>query len=133
MPLVVSLHAWSFGFEQEDPVARHVLQEGWSYIRPNFRGPNTNPDACLSRKALSDIDDAIAYAKAHAPVDERFVFVAGVSGGGLATLGTYMRARPTCAFSRVGAISIWSRGTTNRFSVKQIRQGNLGVTSSKDA
>jgi len=92
-PLVVSLHAWSVSFDQEDPVAQYVRQAGWNYIRPDFRGPNRTPDSCLSRKALSDIDDAIAYAKARAPVDDRFVFVTGVSGGGFATLGTYMRSR----------------------------------------
>ena len=134
-PLVVSLHAWSFGFEQDDPIARRVLQAGWNYIRPDFRGANRTPDACLSRKALSDIDDAIAYAKARAPVDERFVFVAGVSGGGLATLGTYMRSRHDVrlflAWVPISDLAAWYGESVQRKN--KYAQEILAVTSSKEA
>lgn len=92
-PLVVSLHTWSGDFRQEDTLAVLARQQDWNYIHPDFRGPNRSPDACLSDLALSDIDDAIDYALTHAPCDTGNIFIIGVSGGGYATLGAYMRSR----------------------------------------
>lgn len=92
-PLVVSLHTWSGDFRQEDTLAVLARGQNWNYIHPDFRGPNRSPDACLSEKALSDIDDAIDYALAHANCDTGNIFIIGVSGGGYATLGAYMRSR----------------------------------------
>ena len=57
-PLVVGLHTWSGDYTQNDPLAKIAKREGWNYIHPNFRGPNWTKDACLSEKALADIDDA---------------------------------------------------------------------------
>ncbi len=90
-PLLVSLHTWSADYTQEDPLANMAAAAGWNYIRPNFRGPNWTPDACLSDKAVSDIDDAIAYALDHGRVDLDNIFVVGASGGGYAALGAYLR------------------------------------------
>ena len=61
-PLVVSLHTWSGDYTQSDPLAEMVKNEGWNYIHPDFRGPNRSKDACLSKKAISDMDDSIQYA-----------------------------------------------------------------------
>ncbi len=93
VPVMVSLHTWSAGFEQRDPLASLAKKAGWIYIHPHFRGPNRTTDACLSPKALADIDDAISYALSHGHADTRRVFVVGASGGGHATLGTYLRSR----------------------------------------
>lgn len=134
LPLVVSLHAWSVTYDFEDPVAPHVLRAGWNYIRPDFRGPNRTPDACLSLKALADIDDAIAFAKASAPVDDRFVFVTGVSGGGYATLGAYMRShhniRLCLAWVPISDLAAWYEESVARKS--KYAQEILDVTGSKE-
>jgi lysophospholipase L1-like esterase len=68
-------------------------ERGYHYIHPHFRGPNNNPDACGSDLVLSDIDDAIAYALENVRVDTNNIHVIGTSGGGYATLLTYMRSQ----------------------------------------
>jgi pimeloyl-ACP methyl ester carboxylesterase len=92
-PLLVSLHSWSGDYHQTDDLAPYVLAEDWNYIHPDFRGPNTTPDACLSPKALADIDDAIAFALDQGHIDRDNVFVVGSSGGGYATVGTFLKTR----------------------------------------
>src|SRR5690606_35910714 len=61
-PLLISLHTWSGDYKQGDPLAEKAAEGNWNYIHPDFRGPNWTPDACMSPKALADIDDAIQYA-----------------------------------------------------------------------
>lgn len=102
-PLVVSLHTWSSDYTQDDSLQEAVLGEDWNYIHPDFRGPNRNHDACLSELALGDIDDAIAHALASTEVDEDHIYVVGFSGGGYATLGSYLRTR-----HRVRAFLAWA-------------------------
>lgn len=93
MPLLVSLHTWGGGFAQEDPLANLARKNRWNYIHPDFRGPNSTVEACLSEKALADIDDAIQYALDTGSVDLNNIFVVGASGGGYATLGSYIKSR----------------------------------------
>jgi pimeloyl-ACP methyl ester carboxylesterase len=92
-PLVVSLHSWSAGYEQRDTLSWMCIAENYHYIHPDFRGKNNKPEACGSHLAIQDIDDAISYALANAPVSEKEVHVIGVSGGGHATLLSYMKSR----------------------------------------
>ncbi|NOZ55399.1 MAG: prolyl oligopeptidase family serine peptidase [Calditrichaeota bacterium] len=110
-PLLVSLHTWSYDWQQPDSLAELARRLDWNVIHPDFRGPNRTVDACLSRKALSDIDDAIRYALAHARVDTDNIFVAGVSGGGYATLGAYMalrhRVRAFLAWASISDLEAW--------------------------
>ena len=89
-PLIVSLHTWSGGYSQKDPMAADVEARDWNYIHPHFRGFNNKPEAMVSDLVLADIDDAIAYALANANVDPDQIHIVGVSGGGLATLACYM-------------------------------------------
>ena len=95
VPLLVALHTWSYGWKADDP-ARWALGEckrrGWALIYPDFRGPNWTPAACGSDLAVRDIVDAVAYAKAHAPVDEKRVYLIGASGGGMMALLMAARA-----------------------------------------
>ena len=102
-PLIVSLHTWSGNYAQHDPLAHMVRTENWNYIHPDFRGPNSSPDACLSDKVISDIDDAIRYAIANANVDRSNIFVTGLSGGGYAALGSYMKTQ-----FRINAWLVWA-------------------------
>ena len=101
-PLVVSLHTWSCHALHRDALAPHVAEADWNYVRPDFRGPNWTPDACLGGKAISDIDDAIAWGLALPNTDPGRVFVVGGSGGGHAALGIYLRGR-----HEVRAFSSW--------------------------
>jgi dienelactone hydrolase len=110
-PLIVSLHTWSGDHAQSDPLAPIAKEAGWNYIHPGFRGPNSTPDACLSEKAMADIDDAIQYAIDNSNTDVDNVFVVGASGGGYATLGSYLRTRHTVrvfiAWVPISDLSAW--------------------------
>ncbi len=102
-PLVVSLHSWSADYTQFDALAPLVENEGWNYIHPDFQGPNSTTEACLSEMALNDIDNAIQYAINYGNVDLKNIFVVGTSGGGYATLGAYLKTR-----HHVRAFLAWS-------------------------
>ena len=93
MPLLVSLHTWSGDYRQRDSMAGWAAAKNWNYIHPDFRGPNRTISACCSALALQDIDDAISHAIKHARVDTQNIFVVGSSGGGYATLATFMKSR----------------------------------------
>jgi lysophospholipase L1-like esterase/dienelactone hydrolase len=93
MPLIVSLHTWSNNYQQEDPLLEDILKKDYNYIRPNFRGPNNTSEACGSPLVISDIDDAITYALQNSDVDPDNIHIIGVSGGGHATLLSYMRSQ----------------------------------------
>ncbi len=92
-PLLVSLHTWSGDYSQYDTLAILAKTKDWNYIHPDFRGPNRTNDACCSKLALTDIDDAIDYAINNANVDTANVFIVGVSGGGYATLCMFMKSK----------------------------------------
>jgi len=91
MPLIVSLHTWSGNYTQKDDLAPFIDTEDWHYIHPDFRGPNKSPQGCMSDLVIPDIDDSIAYAIKHGNVDLDNIFVVGASGGGYATLGSFVR------------------------------------------
>lgn len=89
-PLMVALHTWSFDYTQDTAAEyfRRCAERDWHCIFPNFRGPNRTPETCGSSEALADISDALAWALGRFPVDNRRVFLAGVSGGGYMALLT---------------------------------------------
>ncbi len=91
-PLIVSLHTWSGGYTQEDPLIDEILANNWNYIHPDFRGPNKTPKACGSKYAIQDIDDAISFSIKNSNTDPRNIHVIGVSGGGYSTLLSYMNS-----------------------------------------
>lgn len=92
-PLIVSLHTWSGYYNQNDDLAEICKQKDLNYIHPDFRGANRTLNACSSDLALADIDDAISYAIKNSNVDPTKIFVIGVSGGGYATLSTFMKSK----------------------------------------
>ena len=99
-PLIVSLHTWSGGYDQKDPIAADVDALDLNYIHPHFRGFNNKPEAIVSPLVLADIDDAIAYAIENGNVDPDEIHIVGVSGGGLATIAAYMElSRPIKSFN----------------------------------
>jgi len=88
--LLVLLHTWSGNVEQRseqhEELEQLAQQRNWITLFPHFRGPNQDPDACGSIKAQQDILDAVAWAKRHYPVDERRIYLTGISGGGHMTM-----------------------------------------------
>lgn len=89
-PLLVALHTWSFDFDQEMsvPYACWCIDHDWVLVAPSFRGPNNRPAAAGSALAVQDVLDAVEWARAHAAVDGRRIYLVGVSGGGHMTLLT---------------------------------------------
>lgn len=105
-PLIVSLHTWSGTYAQSDTLSLLSLRKNYNYIHPDFRGTNNTPDACGSFLTLSDIDDSIDFAIKNGNVDTTRIYVIGVSGGGYATLNTFMHSRHKIKkFSSWAAIS----------------------------
>lgn len=92
-PLVVSLHTWNGNYAQYDALAELCLKNNLNYIHPDFRGPNNTSEACCSDLVLADIDDAITYALENFNVDDSEIYVVGFSGGGYATLSTFMKSK----------------------------------------
>ena len=87
IPVVVSLHTWSFDLEQRNEELEHlVLESGWIYLFPNFRGRNDHPEACASELAKQDVIDVLDWVIARYPVDENRIYLTGISGGGHMTL-----------------------------------------------
>jgi acetyl esterase/lipase len=119
-PLVVSLHTWSGGYAQTDPLAPLVEQKNWNYIHPDFRGPNFTPAACASKLAIQDVDDAIAYALANMPVDKGNIFVVGTSGGGHMACAHYLNTRHpvkmTFAWVPITDLEAWYQESRDRKS-----------------
>jgi pimeloyl-ACP methyl ester carboxylesterase len=101
-PLIVSLHTWSGNYAQIDSLALFARQQDWNYVHPDFRGPNWTPQACCSQYALQDIEDALDHTIRHGNVDTSQIHVVGLSGGGYATLCTYMKSN-----RRIKSFSAW--------------------------
>ncbi len=103
-PLAVCLHTWSFdhtfGF---DKYIDFCVENDFHMIFPDFRGPNTRPEACGSDMVVSDIEDAVEYMKKTVAVDNEKIYLVGGSGGGHCSL--LMAGRRPDLWS---AVSSWS-------------------------
>jgi acetyl esterase/lipase len=55
-------------------------------VLPNFRGPNSRPEACGSKLAQQDVLDAVAWMQKNYNVDAKRIYLTGSSGGGHMTL-----------------------------------------------
>jgi poly(3-hydroxybutyrate) depolymerase len=101
-PLAVLLHTWSNDLEQRQPaVEAEAEARDWLLLTPNFRGRNDHPEACGSRLAQQDILDAVTWVRSHHAVEERRVYVLGLSGGGFMTM--LMAARNPQTFAAASA------------------------------
>jgi pimeloyl-ACP methyl ester carboxylesterase len=84
-PLLVLLHTWSSTYRDFAHMAEwqaEAKKRNWHCLQPNYRGPNTNPEACASIKARQDILDAVEFVLKNYAVDETKIYLAGASGGG---------------------------------------------------
>jgi lysophospholipase L1-like esterase/pimeloyl-ACP methyl ester carboxylesterase len=122
-PLIISLHTWSGDYTQEDPLVSHILEKDWNYIHPDFRGVNNSPKAVGSKFAIQDVEDAISFAVENVNVDMSNIHVIGASGGGYATLYTFMNTRhhirTFSAWVPISDIEAWyyqSAGRKNKYA-----------------
>lgn len=84
-PVLVLLHTWSStyrDFAHMDEWQNQAKARNWHILQPNYRGPNTNPEACASLKSRQDILDAVDFVVKNYPVDTSRIYLAGASGGG---------------------------------------------------
>lgn len=104
MPLIVQLHSWSYPVDSLKTMELdiEVTSKNYNYLFPNFRGVNNHIKACCSNYVISDIDEAIDWAIKNMNVDRNQIYIAGVSGGGYATLAMYMKSR-----HKIKAFSAW--------------------------
>ncbi len=134
-PLVVSLHSWSGTYEQKDELAALSKAKDLNYIHPDFRGVNWTKDACCSDLAIQDIDDAIDYAIKNSKVDLSRIYVIGSSGGGYATLATFMKSKHTIrrfsAWVPISDLIAWY--AQSKIMGTKYAENILDCTSSKDS
>ena len=104
MPLIVQLHSWSYPVDslRTRRVDIEAISNNYNYLFPNFRGVNNHIKACCSDYVISDIDEAIDWAKKNMNVDINHIYIVGESGGGYATLAMYMKSR-----HKIKAFSAW--------------------------
>jgi poly(3-hydroxybutyrate) depolymerase len=104
-PLLVMLHTWSGNYKQgglSTEAFNQCKKRNWAYIHPDFRGPNRTPKACGSKFAIADVIDAVEYAKKHAHIDPKRIYLLGTSGGG------HMALLMACKAPKVWAgVSAW--------------------------
>lgn len=117
-PLVVLLHSWSATYKAAETTRQALLDavaRGWVFLAPDFRGPNQRPEACASDLAVQDILDAVAYARKHARVDSKRIYLLGGSGGGHMTLMMASRApqlwAAASAWVPIADLSEWHAST----------------------
>lgn len=135
-PLLVELHSWSNTADsQKEILGDEAHAENWNYLLPNFRGVNNHVKACCSEYVIADIDEAIDWALKNLNVNPKRVYVAGVSGGGYATLAMYMKSRHTIrafsAWASISDLSAWygeSVERKNRYGPEILKCTGAGDT-----
>jgi predicted esterase len=87
-PLLIALHQWSDDYltVKDIPYAEWCIKNNWVFVHPNFRGPNSNPEATGSALAIQDIIDSINYCKSNSNIDDKRIYLIGLSGGGMMAL-----------------------------------------------
>jgi len=85
VPLLVMLHTWSGDYKQKNHIniaVEECRKRNWAMVFPNFRGPNWTPQACGSSLAVQDVVDAVNWMQKESSIDEKKIYLTGVSGGG---------------------------------------------------
>jgi pimeloyl-ACP methyl ester carboxylesterase len=119
-PLLVALHSWSGDYRQTTGIeyATRCIERRWHFLHPNFRGVNQSPAAACSDLAVTDVLDAVEFAHHHARVDDRRIYLVGVSGGGMATLQVLAKAPAlwagASAWASISDLAAWHAETKAR-------------------
>lgn len=119
-PLLVALHSWSGDYLQRSGIdyLEQCRKRAWHFIHPDFRGVNQTPQAVCSDLAVTDILDAVVFAKANANVDATRVYLVGASGGGMAALHMLAKAPEVwagvSAWVPISDLSAWHKETALR-------------------
>ncbi|WP_051231620.1 alpha/beta hydrolase family protein [Stutzerimonas azotifigens] len=104
-PLLLVLHSWSTNYLQniDIPIAQFAVANDWVFMHPDFRGQNDGrPESTGSKLAISDMEDALDYAREHANIDESRIYLLGYSGGAMNAL--HLASRHPDVFA---GVSIW--------------------------
>ncbi len=133
-PPVVSLHSWSGDYSQKDPISNLCKSMDFNYIHPNFRGPNNSIKSCCSSFVINDIDESINYAIEHSNVDTDKIYIIGSSGGGYATLSSFMKSnlkiKRFSAWASITDLELWYN--ENKILNRKYANDILNCTGSKD-
>ncbi|MCA8984402.1 MAG: prolyl oligopeptidase family serine peptidase [Planctomycetaceae bacterium] len=123
-PVLLFLHSWSGNYRQNNQKWHaEAVNRGWIFLHPDFRGPNSTPEACGSRLARRDILDALEYIRNTYQVDASRVYLAGASGGGHMAL--LMAAYHPEKFSAVSAwVPISDLSSWHAFHTRDGKPGN---------
>lgn len=103
-PLLMVLHSWSTNYQQniDIPLAQFAVANDWAFIHPDFQGDNDgSPETTASDLVIADMEDALAYAREHANVDESRIYLLGYSGGAMNAL--HLASRHPDTFAGVAA------------------------------
>ncbi|WP_242597109.1 alpha/beta hydrolase family protein [Billgrantia sulfidoxydans] len=103
-PLLLVLHSWSTDYLQniDIPLAQFAVANDWAFMHPDFRGPNDgHPESTASDLVISDMEDALEYARENARVDESRIYLLGYSGGAMNAL--HLASRHPDTFAGVAA------------------------------
>lgn len=103
-PLLLVLHSWSTDYLQniDIPLGQFAVANDWVFMHPNFRGQNDGrPESTASDLAISDMEDALKYARENAEIDESRIYLLGYSGGAMNAL--HLASRHPDVFAGVSA------------------------------
>ncbi|KAA0014543.1 alpha/beta fold hydrolase [Billgrantia pellis] len=104
-PLLLVLHSWSTDYLQniDIPLGQFAVANDWVFMHPDFRGQNDGrPESTASDLAISDMEDALDYARETANVDESRIYLLGYSGGAMNAL--HLASRHPDVFA---GVSVW--------------------------
>ena len=114
-PLVIGLHTWGGDYTQASMERYAILaaERNWHMLVPDFRGPNRRMEACGSDFVISDLEDALAWVKEAAAVDDTRIYLIGGSGGAHCALLMAAR-RPdlwsaAAAWCPISDLALWHR------------------------
>ena len=117
-PVLLHLHTWSGGWQQESFVPELVegcADRGWILAMPNFRGPNRVPEACASEQAVGDILDLVEHLEATWQTGP--IYVHGASGGGHMGLEAFATPRMSVSVEIGGQGAVHGLGLDGGASV----------------
>lgn len=104
-PLLLVLHSWSTDYLQniDIPIAQFAVANDWVFMHPDFRGQNDGrPESTASELAISDMQDALDYARENANIDPQRIYLLGYSGGAMNAM--HLASRHPDVFA---GVSLW--------------------------